>query len=403
MSRTLFVDPIGGAAGDMLLAALIDAGASEDAVRAAVEPILQGRLPFHVVEVRRGGLRALAIDVGSPGGRRSLRELVEEVGSAGLPERVRTRAAAALQRIGEAEAAVHGLRGPEEVELHELGDDDTILDVVGVAVALESLDVDRVVVGALPLGFGRTVPGGPGHGDIPLPSPAAVHLLRGFALRGGFPEESVTPTAAAIFAAMAEPSEQMPPMQLEAAGYGAGSRDPAGRPNVVRALLGADRALGGSGEGGRERVLTVLDANLDDLTPELVADAAAALFAAGALDVWTTPATMKKGRTGVVLSALCEPGDEPTLREAFFLATSTFGVRATTVRRTELARRTVAVDVAGGTVRVKIGMLGGRVVTAKPEHDDVAALAARDGRPVRAVHEEAAAAARALGFDEVPR
>jgi uncharacterized protein (DUF111 family) len=166
---------------------------------------------------------------------------------------------------------------------------------------------------------------------------------------------------------------------------------------VVRVLL-ADDDRGGQAATG-DRPLVVLEANLDDLTPELVADAAEALFAAGALDVWTAPIHMKKGRSAVMLSSLCEPGREDPVRQAFFRATSTFGVRAHEVRRAELERRIAAVEVEDGTVRVKVGLLDGAVVTVTPEHDDVAAVARRAGREVRDVYEQSVAAARALRLE----
>jgi uncharacterized protein (DUF111 family) len=281
---------------------------------------------------------------------------------------------------------VHGVP-VNEVHLHELGDPDTILDVVGVATALDLLGIERVLVSSIPLGE---------------PGPATLELLRGFRIRAAeVPGETVTPTAAAIFAVLGEPAD-LPDLHLESIGYGAGSRDPAGVPNVVRVLIGSKPAERGTTEA-RDRDLVLLGANIDDLTPELVADAVQALFAAGALDAWTMPIVMKKGRLGVLLSALCEPAAEPRVLTVFFEATTTFGVRIQPVRRAELARRVANVTLADGTVRVKVGLLGDRVMSATPEHDDVAALAGRAGRTVREVYEEASAAARALWFEPADR
>jgi uncharacterized protein (DUF111 family) len=185
-------------------------------------------------------------------------------------------------------------------------------------------------------------------------------------------------------------------MRIRAIGYGAGARDPGDFPNVVRVVLGDDTAAGAEEGSGQDRLLSVLEANLDDLTPELSADAAAALMAAGAMDVWITPTLMKKGRPGVTVSTLCRVEDEASVRLAFFDSTSTFGVRGYSVRRSELERGVETVALRDGSVRVKVGRLDGRVLSVKPEHDEVAALAARTGRSVRAVHEEAVAAARFL-------
>jgi uncharacterized protein (DUF111 family) len=267
-----------------------------------------------------------------------------------------------------------------------------------VVAGLEALGAGRLLVGEIPLGRGRQE-GWHSHGPGPLPAPATLELLRGFDVRGAGEGETVTPTAAAIFAALAEPVRAFPRLRVEATGSGAGTRDPEGYPNLVRVVLGEALEDAGFGEPGSPRDLVLLEANLDDLSPELVADAVGALFAAGALDAWTVPIQMKKGRPAVTLCALGEPASAGRLTEALFISTSTFGVRRTEVRRTELDRRVVTVAVGTGTVRVKQGWLGDRLITATPEHDDVAALAEGEGRPVRVVYEEAAAAAHALRLD----
>ncbi len=391
MTRILYIDVIGGAAGDMLLAALLDAGASSAGVQEAVDAVLPDRFRIATEEVRRANLRArlLCATVGSRApraGPRPFRELLAAVESAPLSPALRRTAHSVLQRLQEAEARVHG-EPASQVVAHELGDDDTLLDVVGVAAALESLQVSRVFVSPIPLAMGGTIDAA--HGPRPVPAPATLELLRGFSVRGDGRGEVVTPTAAAIFAALAVPAADLPGMTLECIGYGAGRRDPEGLPNVLRVLAGpaADHPL--------ERELVVLEANIDDLSPELVADAAEALRAAGALDVWTAPAQMKKGRAAVVLSALSDPALEPALSSVFFEATSTFGVRIHPVRRVELERRWVDVALAEGNVRVKLGLLGGRLMSATPEHDDVAEVARKSGQPVRLVYEKALAAARA--------
>lgn len=400
MRRTLYVDAIGGAAGDMLLAALIDAGAPLHAVRTAVDKVLPGRFRIDTEVVRRGGLRARRLRIDARGEApvtpRPFGDLVSRLEAADLPPRIRDRARSILDRLGRAEASVHGV-DLGDLSLHELGDDDTLLDVVGVVTALEALEVERVFVSSLPLGAGRVDTGRHAHGEVPLPATVTVELLRGFAVRGAGREETVTPTAAAIFAELGTPVARFPDMTIEEVGYGAGTRDSAEGPNVVRLVVGAaEPPAVMAGPDPRERELSVLEANLDDLTPELMSDAARALLDAGALDVWSTPVHMKKGRSGHVLSALCEPEEEASLRRVFFETTSTFGVRAYSVRRTELERRVMTVSLEEGTVRVKVGLLDGRILTATPEHDNVAELAARTERSVRSLYEEAMAAARAL-------
>jgi uncharacterized protein (TIGR00299 family) protein len=404
MSRLLYVDVVGGAAGDMLLAALLDAGADPERVRFAVNAVLPGRFDFDTEAVKRSGLRARLLRI-RPGesaqpsaglAPRPFRDLVATLEAADLPAGIASRARLVLDVLGAAEGRVHGI-DPSELLLHELGDDDTLLDLVGVAAALESLEVARVLVSAIPLGAGATV-SHHAHGVVPLPATVTLELLEGFAVRGAGTGETVTPTGAAILAALGTPVEAFPEMRIEAIGYGAGNDDPDGYPNVVRVVLGEETAEAAMPGEPRERDLLVLEANLDDLTPELVADAAGALLAMGALDTWTTPVVMKKGRPGLVLSALCEPAMASRLRRAFFETTSTFGVRSYRVRRSELERRTVTLPVGEDSVRVKLGLLGDRVMSATPEHDDVAEVARRRGLPVRAVYEEVSAAARSLRF-----
>lgn len=391
--RTLHVDVVGGAAGDMLLAALLDAGAPAGPVADAVSAALGRRIEIGTAEVRRRGLRASALVL--PGGldrasgSRGPLELVGLVEDAPIPEGVRTRAVAVLTRLGEAEARVHGVP-VEDLRLEELGADDTITDVVGIAAALNLLDAGAVTVSPVP------VPPPSRGGAHGVPAPVTLELLRGFELRPGSDDlrEPVTPTAAAVFAALGRPAPDVPEGTLEAIGVGAGKRDPASVANVVRALvLSAKEGVAGTG-----RELILLETNVDDLSPELVPDAIDALLSAGAVDAWYASIVMKHGRPAVTISALCEHDALAEVRRAFFENTTTLGLRIRSVARPELDRRVVEVDLAEGgpTVRVKIGFLEGRPITAKPEHADVVEAARKLDRPVRAVHEDATALAHRL-------
>ncbi|HEY8115247.1 MAG TPA: nickel pincer cofactor biosynthesis protein LarC [Actinomycetota bacterium] len=388
----LYVDVVGGAAGDMLLAALLDAGASRHEVSDAVSAVLGRRVECVTTEVRRRGLRALALSApGDPSTeRRRPRELLDAVERAALQDGLRAMATAVLRRLFDAEAKVHG-RGLDDLELEELGEDDTLLDVVGVAAALASLGVERVDVSAIPM---PPPSNGGTHGS---PAPVMLELLSGFALRpsvaGMDLPETVTPTAAAILSELGRPVPEMPELVLERVGVGAGTRDPASVANVVRVLLGST-----SPPAARDRRLLVLEANVDDLGPELVPDAIDALLAAGALDAWTAPIVMKWGRPAVAISALCEREELDEVRRAFFEATTTLGVRVHEVSRPELDRRIVEIDLAEGgpRIRVKLGVLEGRTLNAKPEHADVVEAARKLGRPVRSVHAQATALAYRL-------
>lgn len=397
--KLAYVDAVGGASGDMLLSALIDAGAAPNIVQAAVDAVLPGRFRIGVERTPRSLLRLARLHVtatGSPSrAPRPFGSLLEQIERAALDPTVRAMAVRILQRLGAAEARVHG-RDLNDLVLHQLGEDDTLLDVVGAAAAVQALEIEQLLVGPLPVAFGGRIAGG--HGALPLPAPATLELLHGFAIKGVVGEdELVTPTAAAILSAVGTPALQFSPMTVERIGYGAGSRDDPSGMNFLRILLGTRAGV------PRERQLSLLETNLDDLSPQLVADAAESLRAAGALDVWVTPVQMKKGRAGIVLAALCDLEHEAALRRVIFHTTSTLGVRAQTVRRSELDRRVVEVSLEGGRVRVKLGLLDGKVLTATPEHDDVVARASESGRAVRAVHEEAVALAHELSRAEPVR
>jgi pyridinium-3,5-bisthiocarboxylic acid mononucleotide nickel chelatase len=386
LSRLLYVDCISGIAGDMLFGALLDAGADLERVRQGLGPLAVDGLEIGTETVDRHGIRGVRAEVGGRADReeRTWSDVREMVDSAELPDRARRRAQGTFRRLAEAEGRVHGV-DPEEVHFHEVGALDAIADVCGVALGLEDLDVERVVASPLPLSRGMI---DAAHGRLPLPAPATLELLRGAPIQGlDLDVELVTPTGAALLAALADSYGALPAMRLEAVGYGAGSREIEERPNVVRVLLGQPV----EGPAGTTTV-SLIETNLDDLSPELVPDAAEACFAAGALDVWATPVQMKKGRPGIVFSALARPADERAVAEAVLRQTGTLGLRIAQLKRWELDRELQTVDVAGEEVRVKVGRLDGTVINVAPEHDDCAAVAARTGQPVKSVWAAAFAA-----------
>jgi pyridinium-3,5-bisthiocarboxylic acid mononucleotide nickel chelatase len=390
VTRALFVDPVGGAAGDMLLAALLDAGAPRRALEDVIEALDLRGVRITTRSVTRMGMRALHVDVRTEGRAhaRPAAEMRARVADArALDAAVRRRSLEVLDRLIQAEARVHGVE-PSAVVLHELGGDDTIVDICGVVALLVALRVDRLVCAALPLGTG---PGsvGSAHGSLPVPAPATVELLRGAPVVGvAAPVEFVTPTAAAIVATLVDSWELMPAMTLEATGTGAGTRELADRPNVCRVLVGivADGAA-------RADHVVQLEANVDDMVPELVPDVLAACLAAGALDAWAEPIHMKKGRPGLLLCALARPEDQQRLAETLLRHATTLGVRVRPVTRYVADRVLREVTVDGHVVRVKIGLIEDEVVNVAPEHDDCAAVAAATGRPVKQIWAEALAAA----------
>jgi pyridinium-3,5-bisthiocarboxylic acid mononucleotide nickel chelatase len=381
-----YLDCVGGLAGDMLLAALIDAGAPEETLRE-----LPAQLGFAGVEVRlqrveRHKIAACRVDVvggdeGAAKGWAALRAILE---SASLAEIARERALAIFTRLAEAEAKVHGV-DLEAVHFHELGSVDTLVDVVGAVALVEELGLQRIVCSPLPAARGVVATT---HGVLPLPAPATAELLVGAAVYGVDMEgELVTPTGAALASGLADAWGPLPAMTLERIGYGAGARDTAELPNVTRVFVGREAAAG-RGE------VVLLETNLDDLLPELVPDAIEHCLAAGALDVWTAPVSMKKGRPGVVLSALARPGVEEAVAHAILRETTALGVRVARLSRYELEREQQAVEVDGRSIRVKVGRLDGRVVNIAPEHDDCVAVARATGTPVKSVWAAALAAAR---------
>jgi pyridinium-3,5-bisthiocarboxylic acid mononucleotide nickel chelatase len=374
----------------MLLAALVDAGADADAVRAGLAGLGIAGLALDVGRTARHGIAARRATVRGAGGQphRDWASIRGQIDAAGLAERPRARAQEAFRRLAHAEGRVHGI-APEQVHFHEVGALDAIGEVCGVALALESLRVDRVVCSPLPVARGLV---DAAHGRLPLPAPATLALLEGAPIHGvDIEAELVTPTGAALIAALADGYGPPPAMTLEGTGYGAGARDLPALPNVVRVLVGSARAAAAT------RPVSLIEANLDDLLPELAPDAAAACFAAGALDVWTTPAQMKHGRPGFTLSALARPGEESAVAGAMLRETSTLGVRIARLERLELERESRTVEVAGEPVRVKVGRLDGRVVNLAPEHGDCERVARRVGAAVKVVWAQALAAAQEAG------
>jgi uncharacterized protein (TIGR00299 family) protein len=393
--RIAYFDCFSGFAGDMALGALVDAGLAPAALERALAPLgLAREFALRFETVRRGPLAATKahVDVLLPERERVPRTLYDVetlIAQAGLAPEVAARATAVFRRLARAEAAVHGT-SIEAVHFHEVGAIDAIVDVCGTCAGLALLGVETVYASEATVGRGTIRSA---HGEIPAPGPAVLHLLEGVPLRArDVGHELTTPTGAALLAELAKGFGPIPRMTLRSTGTGAGDADFPSHPNVCRVLLGD---APGEPAGAPERVL-VLEANLDDLSPQLVAAAVEAAFAAGALDAFTLPCFMKKGRPGVLLTALCREEDAPALEAALFRETTTFGVRRHACDRAVLAREIVRAATPMGEVEVKLGRLAGRVVTATPEFESVKRLAQERGLPFRQVHEAAVEAAARL-------
>jgi uncharacterized protein (TIGR00299 family) protein len=387
MSRVLYFDCASGASGDMLLGALVDLGFSLDELRADLARLPLGGYRIDARQVDRSGLRATKVDVLAEAGghaQRGLAEIQALVEGSSLPQAIRQRATALFRRLAEAEASVHGTT-PEAVHFHEVGAVDSIVDVVGSLCGLARLGAERYVASPLNVGSGSVTMA---HGVFPVPAPATARLLTGVPVYGMGEGELLTPTGALLVTAFAESYGPLPALRPEAFGHGAGSRDTPGRPNVLRLVVGQD----GEAAAG-ERVL-VLEAELDDMSPQLCEPLVERLSAAGALDVYFTAVQMKKGRPGILITCLARPDGREAIEEVLFSETTTLGVRRQEWQRSALERRSVEVATPYGAVRVKLGGRAGRVYNAQPEFEDCRQAASARGVPVKEVWAAALAAYR---------
>ncbi|MHA6621583.1 nickel pincer cofactor biosynthesis protein LarC [Pseudonocardia sp. DLS-67] len=368
----LWLNPFSGISGDMLLGALLDLGAPVDGVRAAVARTGLDGWELGAERVTRGGIGATraVVEVTDTATERHAAELLARV--ADVPV-----AARAVREIAEVEAGIHGI-DPARVHLHEIGGLDTVVDTVGVAAALELLGVTEVHCGPLALGSGTVATR---HGVLPVPAPATAELLAraGAPVVGAGEGETVTPTGAALLVAAGARFGALPAMALRGVGYGAGGRDPAGRANVLQAMLG-DAA-------GRVEQMLLLETNVDDVTGEVLGHLVARLLDAGAADAWLSPIVMKKGRPAHTVHVLVAADRAAGCERVVLAETGSLGLRRSPVDRAALPRHTTTVDVDGHPIRLKHGPWG-----VKPEHDDVAAAAAALDLPLREVARRAVAA-----------
>ena len=387
----LWIDSSAGVAGDMLLGALLDAGANLAAVQRGVDAMVDGSVRLRIEPVTRAGQRATKVHVEmlvSDPPRRTWSAIRAMLGN--LSEPVRGQAQAVFGRLAAAEGHVHGIDA-DQVHFHEVGALDSIADVVGVCAALHDLGVTSVTGGPVALGSGRVRAA---HGTIGVPVPAVAELSLGWRVSAGGSGELTTPTGMALLAELADRCEELPNMVLRQIGIGAGARDIPGRANITRALLGEPTE---ATTGATSTALT-LQANVDDLDPRLWPDVLQQLLTTGADDAWLSPILMKKGRPAHTLHVLCDPGRANLLRDMIFDLTSTIGVRQVEAAKYALPRCWVEVDVAGGPVTIKVAHRSGVICQVTPEFDSVAARAAELGRSQSDVLRAAASAAEDAGW-----
>jgi pyridinium-3,5-bisthiocarboxylic acid mononucleotide nickel chelatase len=382
-----WLDLSAGASGDMLLGALVDAGVPLEVPAAAVAALPVEQIRLVTEQVTRHGLGATRVHVHAPPSSEhrtwaSVRALLTE---ADLPTPFRDGALAVFERLAVAEGRVHRV-SPDDVHFHEVGALDALGDVVGVVAGFEHLGLNRLAASPVALGSGSARSA---HGVVPIPGPAVLEVLAGVpVVAGPVPAEMCTPTGAALVAARVDEWTTLPPMRVERVGTGAGSRDPAELPNVVRLVLGEPAEPQPAGT-------VVLETNVDDLDPRLWPSVLDALFAAGASDAWLAPILMKKGRAAHTLSALCRADAVADVQAAVFATTTSIGLRVVPVGKVALERVHTSVEVLGGTVGAKVAVNDGRVVNVSVEYEDVAALAREADLPVKEVLRAATAAAEA--------
>lgn len=378
-----------GIAGDMALGALIDAGAEVEAVRQMLESLPFDGWTLETESTTRGGIAAtnITVKVSDESTHRTARTIIDMIADSDLPGRVRARSVDTFTALATVEAALHGST-VDQVHFHEVGGHDAIVDIVGVACALELLEIDRVVSSPVAVGLGMVRSA---HGAIPNPAPATVRLLEGIATHGiDIDLELTTPTGAALLRALAEGCGPMPAMAVQSSGFGAGDAVLADRPNLLQVVVGQSTEVGSSVSG---QPVVRVEANVDDVTGEVLADTVAALLAAGAHDAWLTPIVGKKGRPATIVSALADVAVVAAMKETIIHHTGTFGVRASELSRWPVERQFDEVQVDGHSVRIKVGSH-----RAKVEHDDAVRVAAATGQSVRDITSRAEEAYRADRF-----
>lgn len=375
--KICYLDPFSGISGDMTVGALIGAGADLVSMFEVLASLGTGAT-FRFDKVKRKGIQAFKFRVegGEAKSHRHLPGIVKMIEASAAPPEAKQKACAVFQRLGEAEAAVHGVP-LEKVHFHEVGAVDSIADIVGGCTGFELLGVERVYCAPVNVGSGTVKTE---HGILPVPAPATAALLAGAPVYARGPEiELTTPTGAAIASTLASSFGPMPPMRIQSAGYGAGDRDFLEHANVLRVLVGDTT------EAQESTTVTVLEANIDDSTPEVLGYAMERLLDAGALDVSFTPLAMKKNRPGVLLRAVAKPEDQESIAAAIFAETSTLGLRLHQAERRVQARESVLVETPHGRVRVKVSAAGDFA----PEYEDCRKLALESGVPLKRILAEA--------------
>jgi pyridinium-3,5-bisthiocarboxylic acid mononucleotide nickel chelatase len=399
--KIAYFDCFSGASGDMLLGALLDAGLELGRLEAELRRLPLPDWSITAEKTKKKGIAATQVRVrsGEHHPHRGLGEilrLIDQGREAGLAPAVAERASAIFRRLGEAEAKIHNV-SVEQIHFHEVGAVDAIVDIVGASAGFALLGIDDFYASALNVGGGRVEAA---HGVMPVPAPATAELVRGApTYSSGIEGEILTPTGAAILTTIVRRFGPLPPMRIDAIGYGSGTADLPSQANVLRMFVGESVPQGGIAFSSDETI-TVIEASVDDLNPQVYAYFAERALAAGALDVSSAPLQMKKGRPGQLITVLAPPGRADSLVDLFFRETTTIGVRAWEARRRVLAREMVRVETPYGAVAVKVSRLNGRVLNAAPEFEDCRRLALELNVPLKQIQAAASAAFQKLSGND---
>jgi uncharacterized protein (TIGR00299 family) protein len=383
--KLAYFDCFSGISGDMTLGALVDAGLPVDHLRRSLQGLQVSGWQLSAEKVWKNGMSSTYVKVQTEdqSKHRSLSAILEILQKSQLADPVRQRAAAIFTKLGEAEASVHDVP-IEKIHFHEVGAVDAIVDIVGACIGFDALGIEKFACSPLNVGGGTAKMA---HGILPVPAPATAKLLQGKpTYSNGVQRELVTPTGAAIIATLCDHFGPQPPMSVSSIGYGAGTADLEGQPNVLRIMVGeaAEKAVPGFDEE-----ISVIEANLDDMNPQIYGYFSDKALAAGALDVYTTPVQMKKNRPGTLLTVLCKPQDTNNLMSLIFAETTTFGVRTYQAQRRILPREHVTVATALGDVRIKLSRVNGRILHVAPEYEDCRKVAEAKNVPLQQVISEA--------------
>jgi hypothetical protein len=390
--KVLYYDCFSGISGDMNLGAMIDMGVDRNHLLSELRKLDIGPYEIRISQDQRRGLtgtRAAVIASQEtmppglhPAGDRTFRDIEKLIGASGLSVQVKAAGIRIFTKLAEAEAKVHG-HALDDVHFHEVGAVDSIVDIVGAAICLDFLQVDRVLSSPVEVGGGFIHCA---HGILPVPAPATAEILKGIPIRtGGAPHEATTPTGAAILAATVDRFTETTGFTVTRIGYGIGQRDTE-RPNVLRLFLGeqADRP---SAEDVEIEDAFLIECNIDDMNPELYDDVMESLFRKGALDVFLTPVIMKKSRPAVKISILCNDRERGAIEEVLWLRTSTFGLRTQRISKTMLKRDFSVHSTKYGDITMKNAYFRGKKIKSKPEYEDCRKLAAEKGVSVREIYD----------------